>query len=144
MAAEPCIVVIIRSVGRPTLRRALQSVAEQTGLGQGALALEVIVVDATGQGLDLPAHALARQPHVVGDGCRLPRAQAAQFGLDCATARFPACWALFLDDDDELMPEHLAKLVTALQATPQAIAAHTGVVQVQTVEGPSDGEPGWE
>lgn len=143
MAAEPCIVVIIRSVGRPTLRRALQSVAEQTGLGQGALALEVIVVDATGQGLDLPAHDLVRQPHVVGDGRQLPRAQAAQFGLDCATARFPACRALFLDDDDELMPEHLAKLATALQATPQAIAAHTGVVQVQTVEGPADGEPGW-
>ena len=143
MAAEPCIVVIIRSVGRPTLRRALQSVAEQTGLGPSASPPEVIVVDATGQGLELPTHALARQPHVVGDGRRLPRAQAAQFGLDSAIARFPACRALFLDDDDELMPEHLAKLVTALQASPQAIAAHTGVVQVQTVAGPSDDGPGW-
>jgi Skp family chaperone for outer membrane proteins len=142
MATEPCLVVIIRSVGRPTLGRALQSVAEQTGLGPSALPPEVIVVDAMGQGLDLPAHSLARPPHVVGDSRRLPRAQAAQFGLDCALARFPSCWALFLDDDDELMPQHLAKLAMALQASPQAVAAHTGAVQLQPVQGAADGEPG--
>jgi hypothetical protein len=38
---------------------------------------------------------------------------------------------LFLDDDDELLPEHLSKLIHAMRVHPQAVAAHTGVVQVQ-------------
>jgi hypothetical protein len=38
-------------------------------------------------------------------------------------------WALFLDDDDELLPGHLSKLAAAVQANPHAIAAYTGVEQ---------------
>lgn len=36
-------------------------------------------------------------------------------------------WLLFLDENDWLMPEHIAKLVTALQRQPNSLAAFTGV-----------------
>ncbi len=96
------ITVIIRSMGRPTLQRALLSVQ-----AQGMAGVQPLVVDAKGRGLG--------------------RAQAAQAGLDEVQTR----WALFLDDDDELLPGHLSKLAAALRAHPQAMAAYTGVEQLR-------------
>lgn len=96
------ITVIIRSMGRPSLDRATASVRQQD-----LPDVQVLIVDAKTRGLR--------------------RAQAAQTGLDEARTQ----WALFLDDDDELLPGHLAKLAAALQAHPQAIAAYTGVEQIR-------------
>lgn len=131
MADQPCLVVIIRSVGRATLGRALQSIEAQTLLTAGPVKLVVVLVDALGRGLKAPT----TQPHLtlqmVSSGAPLARAAAAQLGLETAHAQYPGCWALFLDDDDELLPEHLPKLTHAMRLHPQAVAAHTGVVQVQ-------------
>lgn len=96
------ITVIIRSMGRPTLDRTIASVRAQDLPG-----VEVLIVDAKGRSLQ--------------------RAAAAQAGLDEANTR----WALFLDDDDELLAGHLSKLETAVQANPHAIAAYTGVEQLR-------------
>ena len=116
------VTVIVRTTGRASLARALRSVAMQAVPG-----LEVCVVDAAGSGgvlrqIELPADLNVR---VVGRGAPLQRAAAAQRGLDSVATR----WALFLDDDDELLPGHLDKLLAAVRAHSQAVGATTGVVQ---------------
>jgi uncharacterized coiled-coil protein SlyX len=59
------------------------------------------------------------------DGGPLRRAQAANRGLDAASGDF----ALFLDDDDLLLPDHLSRLAGTLQSQPDAPAAFADVVQ---------------
>lgn len=48
-------------------------------------------------------------------------------------------WLLFLDEDDWLMPEHVAKLVATLQRQPNTLAAFTGV-RIAKQEGWPTGE----
>ena len=62
------------------------------------------------------------------------RSAAANAGLEAATGDF----ALFLDDDDWLEPEHLQSLAVALQRHPEAVAAYAGVVCVS-----ADGAGNW-
>jgi len=140
MADHPCLVVIVRTVGRSTLGRALQSIAEQTLLSAEKAALVVIVVDALGRGLKLPDTQPSLKIQMVGCGTPLKRALAAQAGLETAHAQYPGSWVLFLDDDDELLPDHLPKLSKAMRAHPHAVGAHTGVVQVQPADA-SEGVP---
>lgn len=88
------VTVVVRSMGRPHLRDALQSVC-----AQDHTLLEVLVVDATG-GDHPPLPELPwRHGHTVrliGTGKRLPRPQAANAGLLAASGE----WICFLDDDD--------------------------------------------
>lgn len=123
------ITVIIRTVGRPSLARALQSVALQ------GLPCDVVVVDVAGAGSILPGmdrHAalnlrvLDPQQGSSPSGL-MTRPRAAQAGLDAVHTP----WALFLDDDDELLGGHLQKLLTAVCEQPEAVAACTGVEQVR-------------
>jgi hypothetical protein len=58
------------------------------------------------------------------------RAQAANLALAAAQGEY----ALFLDDDDLLQPQHLERLIAALQAHPQAVGAYAGV-RVETHDG---------
>lgn len=120
------VTVIIRTVGRPSLLRALSSLQ-----AQGVPHLKVCLVDAAGQGLStgafsdsLPVEEL--NIDVVSRQMPLSRAVAAQAGLDAVQQGY----ALFLDDDDELLPGHLGKLFSALRESPSA-AAYTGVVQMR-------------
>lgn len=102
----PLVSVIVRSMDRPELAQALESVALQTWPN-----IEVCVVCACG-----PAH--ARLPDAlagvavrrVAADTGLDRAAAANAGLRAARGDF----ALFLDDDDLLHPTHLERLCTAL------------------------------
>lgn len=122
--ALPRLFVLIRSIGRPQLARALQSVYDQQQ------PLQVLVLAAHGQ----PLPALAPPPadvelHTLAPatpGTPLDRAAAANTLLDAAAAA-GADLALFLDDDDWLLGGHLARLQAALSAHPQAVAAHAGV-----------------
>ena len=100
-------------MGRPTLERALASVR-----AQGLPEVSSLVIDAKARGLR--------------------RAQAAQAGLN----EVQTPWALFLDDDDELLEGHLKKLATALHSNPQAVAAYTGVEQ--RVEGLAQSLAAWD
>ncbi len=110
-ATAPDVSVIVRSMARPTLDAALASAASQRGV-----TAEVLVVAACG-----PAHPPlppACGPHVLrlvtGTG-RLPRAAAANAGLDAARGR----WITFLDDDDVFLPDHLAGLLAAAEHDPK-------------------------
>jgi glycosyltransferase involved in cell wall biosynthesis len=103
----PLVSVVIRTMGRPELQRALASVAAQTWRP-----LEVVLVDAAATGkrasdyADLPVR-------TVGDGAALDRPQAANAGLAAARGE----WITFLDEDDVVEPDHIALLVaTAIVA----------------------------
>jgi glycosyltransferase involved in cell wall biosynthesis len=93
--------VVVRTVGRPTLARALASVATQSWRP-----LEIVLVDAAGAGLSTASHA-GIPVRVAGGGGTLDRPRAANAGL--AAAR--GAWITFLDEDDEAAPEHIALLV---------------------------------
>lgn len=115
----PLVSIIIRTLGRSTLGKALRSLQLQTYSH-----LEVLLVDAAGQGMPvLPPEAQDLSVRVVSQGSRLSRTQAANAGLQAATGQY----LLFLDDDDWLYPDHIAKLVTCLRQSSTAQAAHTAV-----------------
>lgn len=108
--------VVIRTTGRPSLAASLASVVLQRRED-----VEVVIVDALGSLSPLGNFGLPAR--WISHGHRLHRSVAAQAGLDAVTTR----WALFLDDDDLLLGTHLARLMAALEAAPEAVAAHAGV-----------------
>lgn len=127
-AQLPLVSVLIRSSDRASLPQALDSAAAQS-YGK----LELVLVNVTGRPhTPLPPLWHGRPLRVVEPGGALPRAQAANALLDAAQGD----WLLFLDDDDSLLPEHLARLVAALDARSDAVAAYAGVACL----GP-DGQP---
>ena len=98
--------VICRTVGRPTLTTALDSLARQNHPS-----LEVILVDAGGTNLEdkIPPEF----PHHIkqlGSGTTLSRPEAANLGLESSTGDY----LLFLDDDDWIAAEHISNLVGTL------------------------------
>ncbi|MBS0319263.1 MAG: glycosyltransferase, partial [Proteobacteria bacterium] len=115
MADAPLVSVITRTLGRACLAEAGAAVAAQT-----YRPLEWIVVDASGEGTLRADAGHGVTTRVVGSGCRLPRAQAANTGLDAAQGTYSA----WLDDDDLWKPGHVAGLVAALAAAPDARAAY--------------------
>ena len=107
---------LIRTIGRPTLERAIRSAARQT-----LAPLEIVVIDATG---DLAPERAVSWPlvppvRVVG-GWPMNRPEAANHGLDSAQGDL----LIFLDDDDEFLPSHLESLVAALASAPEAVLAY--------------------
>jgi len=115
----PLVSVLIRSVGRPVLKDALDSVALQTYPN-----IEVLVIDAKGSGHSALGDWCGRFPlRMIGAGKSLSRSQAANLAL----ANIGGSYAIFLDDDDWFEPDHVAGLVAALQAQPGAKAAYAGV-----------------
>jgi LmbE family N-acetylglucosaminyl deacetylase len=139
-AQRPLVSVLIRSMNRDCLPDALASVALQTYTH-----LEVVVVNASGgahRPLDflpasLPWRIVQAGPEsgagVVGSAepaVPCGRARAANLALSAARGRY----ALFLDDDDLLQPQHLERLVALLHAHPQAAGAYAGV-RVETLDG---------
>jgi LmbE family N-acetylglucosaminyl deacetylase/GT2 family glycosyltransferase len=158
-AQLPLISVLVRSMDRACLPEALASVALQTHAN-----LELVVVNASGgphRPLDFlpptlpwrvvsppqtppqtpPPFALSLSkgrpepvegPTPTAQTTNGPcgRAQAANLALAAAQGEY----ALFLDDDDLLEPQHLERLIAALQAHPQAVGAYAGV-RVETQDG---------
>lgn len=125
----PLVSVIVRSMDRPSLAQAIRSVVEQSHRP-----IELVLVNAKGQ-----AHAalpdqvadLALRRVAADDGQPLPRARAAQAGLQAASGE----WALFLDDDDELLPTHLSRLVQAGLQHANAPAVYADVDMGCVVDG---------
>jgi len=99
--------VLVRSMDRPTLDRALDSAAAQTWPN-----LEIVVVAACGHThRALPDEHHGRRLRLVfgAEDRRLPRPDAANVALDAAHGN----WLNFLDDDDEFLPHHIETLMNA-------------------------------
>ncbi len=115
----PLVSVIIRSMDRPCLSDALDSVALQTYAN-----IEVVVVNAKGAGhrqLDLWC---GRFPlSISGNTEPLQRSKAANLGLETATGEY----LIFLDDDDAFFPEHIDNLLTTLRNRREARCVYSGI-----------------
>lgn len=114
--------ILVRSMDRPTLVRALDSAAAQSWPN-----LEIVVVAACGAGHGaLPETWKGRPLRLVQDasGRRLARADAANLALESAHGE----WLNFLDDDDELLPAHLATLLGASRREQRVLYAQARVV----------------
>ena len=114
----PLVSVLIRSMDRAELRKALDSVAAQTWPR-----VEVVVVSAKGAGhRPLPEWCGRFPMRLIQSDGPLHRSAAANFAIDHAQG----ATLLLLDDDDWLDADHLHKLSIALRARPDAVAAVTG------------------
>jgi glycosyltransferase involved in cell wall biosynthesis len=108
---KPLVSVIVRTMGRPELARALDSVAAQTHRP-----IEIVIVDAADAGLAM--HERSGLPVRVVRKGRLARAPAANAGLEAASGE----WLLFLDEDDEIEPGHVEELLTAARHSNTEVA----------------------
>jgi hypothetical protein len=126
-SAAPRVSVLVRSLDRPLLKQALDSVAMQTQAD-----IEVVVVAVHPGHAPLPARCGPFPLRLIAAAESRPRSVAANTALDQARGEL----LLFLDDDDWLMPEHIGRLVQALQAHPLALAAYAGVATVDVVGQP--------
>jgi hypothetical protein len=101
--ANPLVSVIVRSMGRPLLPDAVESI-----LRQDYAPIEIVIVDATGgRHPPLPTDWVARGARLVALGRPLPRPQAANAGLDAATGTMLG----LLDDDDTFDVNHVSTLM---------------------------------
>jgi len=99
-ASPPLVSIVVRTMGRPSLARALAAVAAQTWRP-----LEIVLVDAAGAGIAMERH--AGVPVRVAGKSALDRPRAANAGLVAARG----AWISFLDEDDEIDPAHVGSLV---------------------------------
>jgi glycosyltransferase involved in cell wall biosynthesis len=107
MSSSPLVSILIRSMDRPTLQRALDSIAAQDYPN-----LEVVVVAADPSHRAMPDTCGAFPLRFVPTVRQLKRAEAANVALEAARGD----WFNFLDDDDELLPNHVSRLRAALDA----------------------------
>lgn len=113
---QPLVSVLVRSSNRPELMQALRSVGEQTHPN-----IEICIVNVTGQAHATLPDFIGTRPLRLLDAARpLGRSEAANALLEQARGEY----ALFLDDDDWLMPGHIAGLAQALQNDPAVLAAY--------------------
>ena len=127
----PLASIIVRTMGRPEIRRALASVA-----AQAYRPLEVVVVDAAGGGF--AQQRVGDIPVRVAGGTALDRPRAANAGLDAASGE----WLLFLDEDDEIAPTHVATLVaTAMVAGTRVAYSQARMVDANGARGRILGGP---
>lgn len=126
-AQPPLVSILIRSTDRAYLAEALDSVALQTWPN-----IEVLVVAATPGHQALPARCGRFPLRLLTTDAALRRSAAANRALAEAHGDF----LLFLDDDDWLMPSHVARLAQVLSQQPHALAAYTGISLVDAAGRP--------
>lgn len=117
MSAEPNqakVSIICRTVGRPELDQALESISAQDYPN-----LEIILVDAAASGVVAPQ--TDRELQLVAPETKLARAAAANAGLDAASGEL----IMFLDEDDWIAPDHVSNLANCLRANPDLLAAYS-------------------
>lgn len=115
-------------MNRPELVDALQSVDKQTWAN-----IEIVLVDASGKGLDRHKALTLNTPlREVGGDKPLNRPAAANLALQEARGEL----LMFLDEDDWIAPEHIDTLVRALQEQTTSLIAYS-----DTRIAHSDGSP---
>lgn len=100
-------------MGRPSLSRALDSIAAQTHRP-----MEIVLVDAAGTGVSMASHG-GLPVRIVRKGA-VSRARAANAGLEAARGG----WVMFLEEDDEIDRTHVADLLLAA-AGARVLAAYS-------------------
>lgn len=117
--AAGLVTIIVRSMHRPSLAPTLASIAAQSHFP-----IEVIVVNARGGAHDTLGGRCGEFPlRVVNQhGPALARAAAANAGLEAARG----AWLMFVDDDDCIDADHVARLLAALLDAPNQLAAYSG------------------
>lgn len=126
--ASPLVSVLVRSIDGRFLPEALDSVALQV-----YPRIEVLVAHTGTAALPAKCGPFALRSLV----CPAPIDSGLVANQLMLAAR--GDWLLFLDEDDWLMPEHVAKLVATLQRQPNSLAAFTGV-RIAKQEGWPTGE----
>lgn len=119
----PLVSVLIRSIARPTLAQALESVALQD-----YPSLEIVLVAATPHHPSPPSHAGVHPIQFRPTTEPVHRSRAANLGLQQARGSY----CLILDDDDWIAPEHISSLVKAIQSQPGYLLAYTSAHAVNT------------
>lgn len=108
--------IICRTLGRPELQQALQSIASQDYPN-----IEIVLVDAAGNNSLDSTSAGDRPLKLVATGAALSRSQAANAGLAAAHGKY----IQFLDDDDWIDSSHVSQLVSALESSDEIAAAYS-------------------
>lgn len=108
--------IICRTLGRPELQQALQSIDAQDYPN-----IEIVLVDAAGDNSLNLAAAGERPLNLVNTGSRLSRSQAANAGLEAAKGKY----IQFLDDDDWIGSNHISQLVKVLNDNHDIAAAYS-------------------
>ena len=125
------VTIMIRSMDRPWLAQALDSVALQDYPH-----IAVLVIAAIPSHQLLPNRCGSYPLQLLGTDIPLDRAAAANRALDYATGHY----LLFLDDDDWLLPDHISRLVNALEKGSALYrAAYSGVALVDLNNCPTGG-----
>lgn len=128
----PLVSIVVRSMDRPVLSEALDSLAWQTYSN-----VEIVVVNAKGGNhRDLGVFCGRFPLRLINQGgSSLTRSCAANLGLDNALGTYLG----FLDDDDTIDPEHVHHLVDELQKVGREAVAYAGVRGLRRDE-PEHGE----
>lgn len=127
--------VVVRSTGGTALYRALDSIALQTWPR-----MEVLVVSTAAPHFALAERCGRHGLRLIEGSHELSRAEAGNRALLAARGQY----LLFMDDSDWLMPGHVTRLVSALQAQPQARAAGAEMAWVDFGGNPVMPLPGME
>lgn len=118
---NPLISVIVRTMNRPELAEALESLSKQTYPN-----VEVIVVDALGTNeLNLGDRCGNFQLRVISKNKQLPRSEAANAGLNAVKGDY----FCFLDEDDLLLSEHIFSLFEILKNS-EFLAVYSNIKRV--------------
>ncbi|GAB2567724.1 glycosyltransferase family 2 protein [Nocardia heshunensis] len=127
---NPAVSAVVPTVGRASLRRAVESALSQT-----RPVAEVVVVAAEGLALDLPSDPRITVVRTAG---RVGAGTARQAGIDAAEGSVIA----LLDDDDEWLPEKLRSQLDAVRV--EAVAGDDWICSSRiTVAGPGDRRRVW-
>lgn len=126
MSQRPTISILVRSIDRASLGRALRSIEAQEGPS-----IEIVVVAANGPAhRELPSRIGWHTLRLVRPPGPLPRSAAANAAMAAAEGELFG----FLDDDDWLLPGHCRHLSDALAANPSSRLAY-GNAQAVDVQG---------
>jgi len=123
----PLVSVIVRSMDRPSLPAALDSVALQTYPN-----MELVLVNASGAPHHDYGQWCGRFPlRLVDPGRALGRSAAANAGLEAARGEL----LIFLDDDDRFLPHHIAALKACLDTADDTVVAAYSTVLCLDADG---------